>query len=142
MTDDITKMDWSALEYISGGIIVYQGAGKSNLLFVSSRMLSILECPSEEAFRKKYGNNLAEATYPEDRANVGNVIKKCFLNQTYTYIRIAFRIYTFTGKIKTIETFITRRDDIYVVAVVDDAHTYVATEDRQLAFRHFIEEPG
>ncbi len=140
MTDDITKMDWSALEYISGGIIVYQGAGKSNILFVSSRMLSILECPSEEAFREKYGNNLADATYPEDRANVGNVIKKCFLNQTYTYIRIAFRIYTFTGKIKTIETFITRRDDIYVVAAVDDAHTYVATEDRQLAFRHFIED--
>ena len=62
MTDDITKMDWSALEYISGGIIVYQGAGKSNILFVSSRMLSILECPSKEAFREKYGKNLADAT--------------------------------------------------------------------------------
>ena len=100
-TELLHQMALNYMEYVAGGVILFETAQKK-VLYVNVRAMDIFECETLEEFNELVEHNFAQVILPEDHAKTDEELANQIQSGTTETRQITYRIKMKNGAIKRI----------------------------------------
>ena len=105
LTEKSIKHILGGIDIMPGGIMVYRGTDKGEILYVNEAIIRMCDCEDLSQFMEFTGGTYLGMVYKADEEMLRDSIRRQFESEDNQYLRLNYRIMTRSGNIKYVEDY-------------------------------------